>query len=367
MVPIYNSNYTVVVVSHIQHIGCPPEKAKRESLAAHPPPPPHAARSKEIQSKLRDASTCLGATQLAVHPRERIFSRRPHTKREKSFIISSPHSLNDSLSQCSHTVKGLYIMHPYKRVSIASAFTIFWSSWGRALLSAGRTAHVGAAGWAYSIRGPAWRFPRTSTGVWSRPHLGSRWRITPARIFARPLRLTPLSTIYAVVEACTWSLSSSPTRLQRRGLANLDDDFHLILKSPCGDHETIPTSSAYSIRHIARLTNVVAIAILEEVGIKRSPGIHMVRKLLFIKQRFIIHFRTRLRINRNDCCQSLARWVFPVSRLSTSAPDGCVGRTVRGRYSGSCTTPCVAYAPIHLDGQVGIVVGVPPERSNLYK
>ena len=58
----------VVVVSHIQRIGCQPEKKllytvanpargllnrekrKRKSLAAHPPPPPRAARSEKKET-----------------------------------------------------------------------------------------------------------------------------------------------------------------------------------------------------------------------------------------------------------------------------------------------------------------------------
>ena len=80
-----------VVVSHIQRIGCQPEKKllytvanpargllnrekkKRKSLAAHPPPPPHPARcsfgekkKKKKKKKSRGASTCLGATQAGV-------------------------------------------------------------------------------------------------------------------------------------------------------------------------------------------------------------------------------------------------------------------------------------------------------------
>ena len=38
---------------------------KRESLAAHLPPP-HAARLEKINLKSRDASTCLGATQVSI-------------------------------------------------------------------------------------------------------------------------------------------------------------------------------------------------------------------------------------------------------------------------------------------------------------
>ena len=79
----------VVVGSHIQRIGCQPEKLlytvanpargllnrgkKKKSLAALPPPPPpppaRAARSEKIKNKKkksRGASTCLGATQVGV-------------------------------------------------------------------------------------------------------------------------------------------------------------------------------------------------------------------------------------------------------------------------------------------------------------
>ena len=81
----------VVVVSHIQRIGCQPEKKllytvanpargllnrgkkKKKSLAAHPPPPParcsfgekNKIKIKKIR-KSRGASTCLGATQAGV-------------------------------------------------------------------------------------------------------------------------------------------------------------------------------------------------------------------------------------------------------------------------------------------------------------
>ena len=41
--------------------------------------------------------------------------------------------------------------------------------------------------------------------------------------------------------------------------------------------------------------------------------------------------------------------------------DGSVGRTVRGCTCGMEAAPCVAYAPVDLDGQVGIVVAdIPP-------
>ena len=69
----------VVVVSHIQPIGCQPEKTtlhgdqsrswsaeqgkKKKSGSA---PPPHAGPSEKIKIKSRDASTCLGATQVGV-------------------------------------------------------------------------------------------------------------------------------------------------------------------------------------------------------------------------------------------------------------------------------------------------------------
>ena len=70
------------VVSHIQRIGCQPEKKyltrwpiplvvcwtgkkKKEKVCQRPPPPlPRAARSKK--NKSRDASTCLVATQVGV-------------------------------------------------------------------------------------------------------------------------------------------------------------------------------------------------------------------------------------------------------------------------------------------------------------
>ena len=74
----------VVVVSHIQRIGCQPEKKstlhgdqsrswsaeqgkkiKIKSLAG--PPPPRAARSEnKYINKSRGASTCLGATEVGV-------------------------------------------------------------------------------------------------------------------------------------------------------------------------------------------------------------------------------------------------------------------------------------------------------------
>ena len=77
----------VVVVSHIQRIGCQPEKTtlhggqsrswsaeqgkkNKKSLVASPPPPPPRAlfvwrKNKKIE-KSRGASTCLGATQVGV-------------------------------------------------------------------------------------------------------------------------------------------------------------------------------------------------------------------------------------------------------------------------------------------------------------
>ena len=88
----YSNIVVVVVVSHIQRIGCQPEKTtvlytvanlargllnrerkqtnKKTSGSAPPPPPPpaRAARSEYIYiySISRDASTCLGATQVGV-------------------------------------------------------------------------------------------------------------------------------------------------------------------------------------------------------------------------------------------------------------------------------------------------------------
>ena len=82
---IYKGGLENCVVSHIQRIGCQPEKhyfflnggqsrscsaeqgkkGKKKSLAAHPPPSLHAARS-EKKNISRDASTCLGATQVGI-------------------------------------------------------------------------------------------------------------------------------------------------------------------------------------------------------------------------------------------------------------------------------------------------------------
>ena len=81
-----NAHVVVVVVSHIQRIDCQPEKPtlrvdqfcswsaeqgkenKKIKLAAPPPPtpPPHASRWKKIIYKSREASTCLGATQVSI-------------------------------------------------------------------------------------------------------------------------------------------------------------------------------------------------------------------------------------------------------------------------------------------------------------
>ena len=74
----------VVVVSHIQRIGCQPEKKllytvanpacgllnreKKKKSGSAPPPPARVARSekKKKKKRSRDASTCLGATQVGV-------------------------------------------------------------------------------------------------------------------------------------------------------------------------------------------------------------------------------------------------------------------------------------------------------------
>ena len=75
----------VVVVSHIQRIGCQPEKntlhggqsrswsaeqgkKKKSGSDPPPPPPPRAASSekKEREKKSRDASTCLRAIKVGV-------------------------------------------------------------------------------------------------------------------------------------------------------------------------------------------------------------------------------------------------------------------------------------------------------------
>ena len=77
--------HVVVVISYVQRIGYQPEKnalhdgqsrswtGKREhkekSDSAPPPPPPTTRCSfgEKINKKSRDASTCLGATQVTVH------------------------------------------------------------------------------------------------------------------------------------------------------------------------------------------------------------------------------------------------------------------------------------------------------------
>ena len=79
------NDVVVVVVSHIQRIGCQPEKVannpkklldtvgnptrgllnrKKINLVAPPPPPRCSLGENKIKS--RDASTCLGATQVLV-------------------------------------------------------------------------------------------------------------------------------------------------------------------------------------------------------------------------------------------------------------------------------------------------------------
>ena len=76
----FHESEIVVIVSYIQRIGCQPEKTtlrggrsrtwsaeqgkqnKRKSLAAYPP----LCSFGESKIKLRDASTCLGATQVSV-------------------------------------------------------------------------------------------------------------------------------------------------------------------------------------------------------------------------------------------------------------------------------------------------------------